>query len=308
MAPHPQVQGLLDALAAQGQPPFSSMTPPQAREAFALVAGLSGERVEVDEVREESVPVDGGTIPVRVYRPAGAGPLPVVLFVHGGGWVIGDLDTYDSVPRRLCRDSGAVVVSVGYRLAPEARFPTAADDCLAAARWVVEHADELGVDPERLAVCGDSAGGNLAAVLTQDVRAAGGPAVRAAALIYPATDLGAEGGSMTENATGYFLQRDDMTWFGEQYLTDPSQVSDPRASPARGDLAGLPPTFVATCEFDPLRDQGEAYADALRAAGVEVTARRYDGMIHGIINLTGVVDGGGELLADVAGFLRTTLG
>ena len=196
------------------------------------------------------------------------------MFFHGGGYVIGDVDTHDNQCRMLCREAEAVVLSVGYRLAPEHPFPAAPEDCFAATRWAAEHVDRLGGDAGRIAVAGDSAGGNLAAVVALMARDAGGPALAAQLLIYPGTDFAGGYPSETENAEGFFLTRADMEWFREQYLAG-ADPSDPRLSPiAAPDLSGLPPAVVATAEFDPLRDQGDAYARALEEAGVPVIARR----------------------------------
>lgn len=302
---HPQVEGLLKEMGAA--PPISSMTVADARALGSGMAALAGESIPVADVRDISIPVDGGTIGARVYTPEGAGPHPVVLFFHGGGWVICDLDTHDNIARAITRDAAAVVVAVDYRMGPEFRFPTAPDDCYAATRWVVHHGAELHVDQARLAVCGDSAGGNLSAVVTQMARDAGGPAIAFAALIYPGTDMTASDGSIVENAKGYFLEHDDMEWFMGHYLTDDERYH-PKASPGLNpNLAGLPPCFITTCEFDPLRDQGEAYGAALRAAGVAAENKRYDGLIHGVCNMTGVVDGGREMVADVSARLRAAL-
>jgi acetyl esterase len=254
-----------------------------------------------------TIPVDGAEIGARVYTPEGDGPHPVVMFFHGGGWVICSLDTHDNLARAICRDAEALVVSVDYRMAPEHRFPTAAHDCFAATKWVAENAASLGGDAGRLAVCGDSAGGNLSAVVSQMARDAGGPAIAYAALIYPAVDMTRKGGSLDENASGYFLETESMEWFMNHYLTE-AEKADVMASPLlHTNLAGLPDTFIATCEYDPLRDEGEAYGDALRANGVHVENKRYEGLIHGVANMTGVLDGGRQLVSDVAAHLRSAL-
>jgi acetyl esterase len=268
---------------------------------------LAGDPIEVAAVDDITIPIDGTDIGARVYTPQGDGPHPVVMFFHGGGWVICSLDTHDNVARAICRDAEAVVVSVDYRMAPEFKFPTAAHDCFAATKWVAANAPSLGADASRLAVCGDSAGGNLSAVVSQMARDAGGPAVSYAALIYPAVDMTRKGGSLDENATGYFLETDGMEWFMNHYLAE-SERADVLASPLlHENLAGLPDTFIATCEFDPLRDEGEAYGDALRASGVHVDQKRYEGLIHGAANMTGVLDGGRQLVADTAAHLRAAL-
>jgi acetyl esterase len=223
-----------------------------------------------------------------------------VLFVHGGGWVIGDIDTHDNQARRICRDTGAVVVSVGYRLAPEAAFPAPVEDAWAALRWVAERVSSFGGDPSRLAVCGDSAGGNLAAVLARRARDAGGPALAAQLLLYPGVDLASEDPaaypSRLQNAEGYLLWLEDMIWFAEHYTgawsAAGNDLADPDLSPLHAaDLSGLPPAVVVVAEFDPLRDEGIAYAKALEAAGTPVTLLALGGMIHGFFDLAPVSAG-----------------
>jgi acetyl esterase len=230
-----------------------------------------------------------------------------VVFFHGGGFVLGDVDTHDNQCRALCTGVEAVVLSVGYRLAPEHPCPAAVDDCLAATRWAAEHVADLGGDRDRIAVAGDSAGGNLAAVVCQQARDTGGPALAAQLLIYPGVDFETRYPSEEENAEGYFLTLEDMIWFADNYAGHMDR-RDPRMSPLRAaELSGLPPAVIATAEFDPLRDQGEAYADALERAGVPVVRRRYDGLIHGFFDLgalspacAGAVS---ELCADLRGLL-----
>jgi acetyl esterase len=303
----PQVEGLLQAIAAEGRPPLHMLEVDEARAAGEEMRLLSGDPIPVGSVRDISIVVDAASIGARVYTPEGEGPHPAVVFFHGGGWVICSLDTHDNVARAICRDAAAVVVSVDYRMAPEHLFPTAALDCFAATKWVADNAASLDVDAGRLAVCGDSAGGNLSAVVSQMARDAGGPAITFVALIYPAVDMTRTGGSLDENATGYFLETRGMEWFMGHYVTD-AERADTMASPLlHENLAGLPDCFIATCEFDPLRDEGEAYGDALRANGVHVETKRYDGLIHGIATMTGALDGGRQLVADTAARLRAAL-
>jgi acetyl esterase len=287
----PATQAVLDQMAAAGPVDFTDLDPDDFRQLFraslgTLDAAAAGEPAEAVENR--SVPGPGGPIGLRLYRPPAPAPAPVVLFFHGGGWVIGDVDTHDGSGRILSRRTGAVVVSVDYRLAPENRFPAALDDGAAALSWVADHAEELGGDPGRLGVAGDSAGGNLAAALTQRARDQGGPAIAAQALVYPGTDLAEDRRpSFAANGEGYLLTADAVRWFTAQYLGD-HDPTDPAASPLRGDLAGLPPAVVATAEFDPLRDQGRAYAAALESAGVPVQAFDFDGLVHGFMGLGAV--------------------
>ncbi len=292
MAVDAEVQALLDMLEQGGGGSLSAGSPEEARAQFRLLTVDARDPATVPEVGAvEDLSVDGGDgpRPARLYRPEAGGDhaLPVLVFLHGGGFVIGDLDTHDSQARRLCRDLHALVVSVDYRLAPEHPFPAAVEDCLAATRWLADNAEELGGDGQRLAVGGDSAGGNLAAVVAQRCRDEGGPTLAAQLLIYPVTDLSQDDGrypSRVENAEGYLLTQDDMDWFTASYVAE-GQEADPMASPLLGELRGLPPAVVVTAEFDPLRDEGDAYARALREAGVEVTHERFDGLIHGFFGM-----------------------
>jgi acetyl esterase len=303
----PQAEALLRQITEAGRPPLHQLSVEDARAAAEDMKVLAGETIEVGSVHDTKIPVDGAEIGARVYTPEGAGPHPVVVFFHGGGWVICSLDTHDNVARTICRDAEAVVVSVDYRMAPEHRYPTAVHDCFAATRWVADNAAALGAEADRLAVCGDSAGGNLATVVSQMARDAGGPAIRYAALIYPAVDMTRKGGSLDENASGYFLETEGMHWFMNHYLSE-AEKAETMASPMlHEDLSRLPDCFIATCEFDPLRDEAEAYGDALRANGVHVETKRYDGLIHAAATLGGVLDGGRLLVADVAAHLREAL-
>ncbi len=271
--------GLLSLLEAGT--PMVEQTPDEARESFRrLSVGLRKPEsvVAVGDVVDTMVPGAAGDLQARVYRPEGEGPFSTVAFFHGGGFVIGDLDTHDNLARALCRRTSSVVVSVAYRLAPEFPFPHGADDCVAATRWIQAHLAEYG-GTTVLGVAGDSAGGNLAAVVTQQV-----PGLAAQLLIYPTTD-GENGDhpSREENGTGYLLDLPSMEWFMNHY--GPQDPKDPRLAPLQGTLDGLPPAVVVTAELDPLRDEGEAYAAALEKAGVPVVLRRYDGMVHGFMDM-----------------------
>ena len=312
MALDPQAQAVLDLVVKSGRPAYHTLSPKEARQLFRDTRPASTPAPPaIGSVRNVTADGPHGPIPLRVYRPAGVADstlLPAYVSFHGGGWVIGDLDTHDVLGRQLTAESGASVVSVEYRLAPEHKFPAAIDDAWAATRWVVAHAGELGLDGRRLAVGGDSAGGNLAAVVSLLARDAGGPAIALQVLIYPVTDLAAETGSYRDFADGYLLTRDSMRWFAAHYLATRDQAADWRASPLRApSLAGLPPALVVTAGFDPLRDEGEAYARRLRDAGVRVDAVGYGGMIHGFVPMGRLIDTAALAVTLVAGSLRLAL-
>lgn len=305
MPVHPQVKVMLDGLAAAGGAPLDQMSPAEARNLFKSFAGL-GVPEEVARVEDRTASGPHGDVPLRVYWPAAgagddsSGTPGVLLWIHGGGFVIGDLDTADPTARVLANRAGAVVVSVDYRLAPEHTAPVAADDCMAALAWTLANATDLGCDAGRLAVGGDSAGGNLAAVVSQRACAAGEPPIAFQLLVYPVTDLTMSHRSIEENGEGYFLTKDAMTWFIGHYLgrEDPK---DPSISPLYASTCeGLPPALVITAELDPLRDEGEAYAERLREAGVACEAVRYDGQIHGFFSMDALLDDA-KLAVDRAG-------
>jgi len=308
----PQIQMLLNLRAAL--PPFHTLTVPQAREQFAARA-IPGLRIpEVAHVTNRDMQGPGGSLALRIYTPLGRGKQsvgghPLMVFFHGSGFVVCSLDTHDGMCRNLCAGTGCVVVSVDYRLAPEHKFPAGADDCLAATRWAVANAAGLGADPGRVFVAGDSAGANLAAVTALRIRDQGGPALLGQLLIYPVTDYYQPGTpSMAENAEGYGLTRDGMAWFWGHYLADASDAGDPYASPLRaGDLSDLPPALVVTAEYDPLRDEGEYYANRLRQAGVPTQMKRWDGMNHGFFALPGVVDKASAAVDEACTWVRTLL-
>jgi acetyl esterase len=255
-------------------------------------------------------------VPLRAYRPAGgegSDPLPVVVFFHGGGWTIGSVDDYDPIARRIANASGALVVSVDYRLAPEEPHPAAVDDCWAATTWVAEHAGDLGGDGARLALMGDSAGGNLAAVVAQRAAREGGPAIALQVLIYPVVDCDMARASYSIPDADLLLDRTQMDWFFDCYTRGGADRSDPTISALRAaaDLVaptGLPPALVITAEYDPLRDEGEAYAAALQAAGVEVAHTRYDGMIHGFFGLGALLDAGNAAVTESGRAVRAAFG
>jgi acetyl esterase/lipase len=257
----------------------------------------------VGEVTDGVMPGPAGDLPYRLYRPSTAGPHPVVVYFHGGGWVLGDLDSDDPLCRDLCARSDTVIVSVNYRHAPEARFPAAAEDAFAALRWTAAHAGELGGITGQIAVAGWSAGGNIAAVACQLARDAGGPRVSGQLLLTPVTDSDLTRPSYDENGDGYVLTTPLMHWFWD-YYADPADRGDPRAAPLRGNLDGLPPACVVTADFDPLRDDGLAYAGALEAAGTQVRRVRARGHTHTSVTMVGVVISGAPVRAEIAEALR----
>lgn len=273
-----------------------------------LLAGFGGTDIHVD-VADLTIPGPAGAIAARHYRPPGGGPKPLLVFYHGGGFVIGDLDTYDALCRLTCRDADIAVLSVDYRRAPEHPAPAAADDAYAAFRWAHEHAAELGAIPGRVAVGGDSAGGNLAAVVALLARDAGGPAPVLQWLLYPVTDLSAQTRSRTLYAKGFLLTKHDIDWFAEQYLGGSRVVAtDPRVSPLlAGDLSDLPPALIAVAGFDPLRDEGERFAAALAEAGNVVDLRTMGSLTHGFINLFPLGGGSATATAELISALRAHL-
>lgn len=301
----PAIQQVLDGVAAMpGPTALEEMSPSQVRSLMDEMAAIfAGPEVATED---RTIPGPGGDIPVRIYRPDGDGPHPVVVFFHGGGFVIGSIASHDPTCRSLCQKAGAVFVSVGYRLAPEDPFPAAPEDCYAATRWVSEHGAELGVDASRLAVAGDSAGGNLAAVVCLMARKRGGPPITFQVLVYPVTDH-VETASRTENAEGYLLTTAAMDWFIDHYA-DHETRKHPWCAPLRAvDLGGLPPALVITAEYDPLRDEGESYGRRLKEAGVPVAISRYDGMVHGFFSMTALVPRAVDAEDEVAQALRRML-
>ncbi|MFC5949269.1 alpha/beta hydrolase [Pseudonocardia lutea] len=304
----PQIEALLAQMAEQGARSPESMTVAENRAMIADLAGLAGPPAELARVEDTAAPGPEGDIPVRLYVPPGDGPLPVLVYYHGGGWVIGNIESHDAVCRALAARAGCLVASVDYRLAPEHRFPAAVDDSYAALTWAAEKIGDFGGDPARLAVGGDSAGGNLAAVVAQLAKKQGGPPIAFQLLVYPATDRFDDSPSMRENALGPLLSRAWIEWFLGCYLNSPDEGQDPRVSPGRAeDLSGLPPALVITAEFDPLRDQGAAYVGKLREAGVDAQLLPVDGMIHGFIQMSGVLDKARETLDKAGDALRTAL-
>jgi acetyl esterase len=297
---HPQAQALIDLIAERGLPAMHTLTPVDARVFYRDRRGFTQPSApEVGSIRDLQCAGPHGPIPLRLYRPLGragvaasdAVALPVLVYYHGGGWTIGDLDTHDVLCRELCNEAGVAVVAVDYRMGPEDPFPAAVDDCLAATYWVQRNARELGVDPGRLAVGGDSAGGNLAAVVAIAARDAGDLPIAYQLLIYPATDMRRGHPSHTTNGSGYLLTTETISYYHDNYVAVPEHDLDWRASPLlRDDLSQLPPTLLLTAGFDPLRDEGLAYADRLVAAGNQATYVCFERQIHGFITMGKVID------------------
>ncbi|HKI99357.1 MAG TPA: alpha/beta hydrolase [bacterium] len=309
MAVHPEIQALLDFIASRGAPPLHECTPEEARINMAKGRAVFVEgTVELPRVEQRTLPAPAGPVPIRLYAATTGSPLPILVYFHGGGWVIGDLDSHDDACRRLAQQSGCLVVSVDYRLAPEHKFPAAVEDAWAATQWVAVHGAELGGDPTRLAVGGDSAGGNLAAVVAQLARANGGPALAFQLLVYPAVDDDTTRPSCQAHGEGYILTFKGMQWFWNHYLHGASQAPDLRATPFKApSLAGLPPALVQLAEYDVLLDEGMAYAERLRAEGVPVTVKHYPGAIHAFFTMS-VTELGRQAVADAAQALKAALG
>ena len=312
---HPQARALLDLMEARRVPPTHTLSPVDARALYRdRRAYTQPEPPTVGEVRPLTAEGPHGPIPLRLYRPLASRPgtatdaLPVLVYFHGGGWVIGDLDTHDTLCRQLANGAGCAVVAVDYRMGPEHRFPTAVDDCIAATRWVHAQAGVLGLDARRVAVGGDSAGGNLAAVVALSARDAGDPPIRFQLLIYPATDMRRGHPSHTTNGQGYVLTRDTIGYFHDHYIADAAQDLDWRASPLlREDLAGLPPALVITAGYDPLRDEGLDYARALTAAGNRASYVCFERQIHGFITMGRLLDEANAAVSMCAAELRRAL-
>jgi acetyl esterase len=301
------VRNVLDQMAALKLPKLWEIGP-QAGRAAMRASIFRGGDTAIGRIENRTMPGPAGDIAVRVYTPLGKSDdvLPGFVFYHGGGFVLGDLDSHDDLCRCLANGSGCRTVAIDYRLAPENPFPAAVDDCFAATTYIASHAVEFGIDPARLAVGGDSAGGNLAAVVCQLAKMQGAPKIAFQLLIYPVTQLGAdaETRSMRENAKGYFLEKESMDWFTKLYCPDMAHRTDPRLSPLLcGDLSSLPPAYVVTAGFDPLRDEGKDYADKLDAAGVPITYVNYPGMVHGFFSMRSLIPKAREAVSATAAAL-----
>jgi acetyl esterase len=298
----PQAKSLLDFLGFTTQPGIETLTPQAARDRFSALTDARkqmGANEPVHQVRDVRIPGPSGEIPVRMYTPDVKTPAPVLIYFHGGGWVLGDLDSHDHVCRAIANSVPCVVASVDYRLAPEAKFPAAVEDSYAALEWIAANAGELGIDAGRIAVGGDSAGGNLAAVISLMARDRKGPKLVYQVLIYPATDMRMVAPSMEENSEGPLLTKAAMAWFIEHYLRGEKDKLDPLASPLlAADLTGLPAAFILTAECDPLRDEGEDYGQKLKSAGVPAEVKRYAGMPHGFFSFGAALIAAQESMAD----------
>ena len=316
MKPDAATTQLLDAMRAAGRPPAHQMPIAEARaNSRGASIALAGPKADVSKVEDRRISTPSGEIPVRLFWPREARKdelLPIVVYFHGGGFVLCDLDTHDAIARALCHGADAIVMNVDYRLAPEHKFPAAVEDAYGATTWVAEHARELGGDARRIAVCGDSAGGNLATVVCALAKKNGRPAIAYQALLYPVMDSSGSHAFDSRREFGggdYFLSTEGMAWFNTQYFSDPaSDARDLRASPLLNqDLGGLPPARVITAGFDPLRDEGKEYADRLRAAGVAVDYRCFETTIHAFLSFAAALPVASEALSFVSGKLRERL-
>jgi acetyl esterase len=306
----PDAAAVFQAFQDAGRPPYETLTPAEAREFYLAGRPVTNpEPPELKEVKSLAIPAPHGAIPARLYVPKilrGANGLaPCLVFFHGGGWVIGDLDSHDVVCRKLADEAQLKVISVDYRLAPEHKFPAAVDDAIAATGWISDNARSLGIDATRLAVGGDSAGGNLAAVVAIAARDGKGPAISGQVLIYPAIDFAMTHPSHREPETSILLTHSVISWFSNQYLNGAADVHDWRASPARVEaLAGLPPAYVLTAGADPLRDEGDEYARRLKDAGVAVTYRHFPGQFHGFFTMGKLLQQANVAAAEISAWLK----
>jgi acetyl esterase/lipase len=304
------VRGLLDMLAASGRPKMWELAPADARKMALELTSMVEAREEIGRVENGTLPGPAEPLPYRAYTPVSstAEKLPCIVYFHGGGWVFGDLDTHDGMCRRLANESGCRVVSIDYRLAPEHKFPAAVEDAYAATKWIAANGESFGIDSARIVVAGDSAGGNLAAVVCQQAKVAG-PAIALQVLFCPAVDFAAENESRRDFAEGYFLEQPLMHWAGAHYLPAVVDIKDPRLSPLRAaDPSGLPPAQIHTAGFDPLRDEAKAYADALERAGVKVRYTCHQNMIHHFYAMAGAIPYGKSAMKSVGADIKTALG
>lgn len=307
----PQAEKLLRALKEMGRQPMETMTPAEARVAARAFKDLGGEPESVASVDHRFIPGPTADLPVRIYTPTdhGDAPLPALIYFHGSGWVILNIEICDSFSRALANRSGCLVVAVNYQKAPEHKFPVPFEDCYAATRWVFDNSRSLGIDPARIGIIGDSAGGNLAAAVTLRARDEDGPRLAYQVLVYPAVQYGWDTPSAVANAEGYLLQRATMQYYWTHYVNDPRDADNPYCSPLKApDHSRLPPALIVSAEYDPLCDDGRNYAAKLNAAGVPVTFRLYQGMIHGFLWMSGVMDQSRALVDEIGREARSVLG
>jgi acetyl esterase len=306
----PDAAAVFAAFQAANRPPYESVSPTVAREFYLAGRPVSNpEPPELESAKPLSIPAPDGAIPARIYTPKQlrktGGLAPCLVFFHGGGWVIGDLDSHDVVCRKLAHEGELIVISVDYRLAPEHKFPAAADDAITATKWVAANAKTLGIDAAQILVGGDSAGGNLAAVVALAARDGDGPKLAGQVLIYPATDFAMTHPSHREPETSILLTHSVIKWFCNHYLNGTADIDNWKASPARAQtLAGLPPSYVMTAGADPLRDEGDEYAARLKQAGVPVTYRHFPGQFHGFFTMGKLLPQANVALNEIAGWLK----
>jgi acetyl esterase len=306
----PDAAAVFKAFQESGRPPYETVSPAEARELYLKGRVVTNpEPPALDSVQPLAIPSPTGPIPARIYTPLKlrkANDLaPCLVFFHGGGWVIGDLDSHDVVCRKLADEGQLIVIAVDYRLAPEHKFPAAVDDAIAATKWIADHARQLGVDASRLTVGGDSAGGNLAAVVAISARDGNGPAIAGQVLVYPATDFAMTHASHSEPETSLLLTHSVIKWFRDHYLNDDADAGDWRASPARANtLIGLPPAYVLTAGADPLRDEGDEYAGRLKEAGVAVTHRTFPGQFHGFFTMGKLLQQANVAASEIGAWLK----
>ncbi|NER33758.1 MAG: alpha/beta hydrolase [Oscillatoria sp. SIO1A7] len=301
-----QTRAYIEMMSEGEKQPLEEREPTEVREEVEQkAADIAPEPEAVAEIDNRTIPGPVGAIPIRIYRPEGTGPFPILVYFHGGGWVVGSLETVDFICRNLANGADCIVVSVAYRLAPEHKFPAAAEDAYAATKWAAENAAAIGGSDGKIALAGDSAGGNLAAVVALMARDKGEPSLRYQVLFYPVTHYGFDTQSYEQCAEGYLLSREDMIWFWNCYLASPENGDRPYASPLLAkDLSNLPPALIITAEYDVLRDEGEMYGDRLIVAGVSAKTTRYRGTVHGFLNAAKYIDQGWEALAEAAAELR----
>lgn len=300
----PQAQAVLDTMAAANLPPYEQTSVEEARARYNA-SQTGGTAEPVAKIEDRQIPGPEGPLRIRIYTPQGMGPFPVLVYFHGGGWVFGNLESHDAICRALTNAANCITVAIDYHLAPEYKFPVPAEDCYAATQWVASNTASFNGDETRIAVGGDSAGGNLAAAVSQMARDRGGPTLVYQLLVYPITDYMPDVPSYRENGEGYYLTRADMAWFWNHYLGNEAEGKNPYASPLQAtSLNGLPSAMIITAEYDPLRDEGELYANRLQEAGIPTTLIRYPGMIHGFIRMRDAIDQAKKALDDIAKQLR----